>query len=412
MRYRVAVAVFIVCANVMIGSAGAVPPDHASAADGGIDFDRIRSLLDPTPEDIEFAHLAATESNAKKTAEEILIDTPLALLANEIHRVYPDDYATAAVSDGALSVGFKADVPDGLADQIAELELTVRYEVNLGASEEAINSALIDVFHQLYELPGVVDASGGYDVNELSLNFGVIAEPGYTAESLEARLTVPAPYSVTIELTSESLGEDDSIIGGGRFENTGSDTGRCTSGFTILKGNAHGVASAGHCSNSPTTYEDWDGQPEEAIGVRDVQHMGDLGDMQYWLFSNTSADNFYRNSAHDVNDVIDILDPVNGITICRYGWKTGLQCDEVYAQNHCKTADDADGTAYTICGLTMMNNREADGGDSGGPWFVGGHAYGFHQGGKKLPVIVGPNRDVLTPAPNFNLAFGGTIRTS
>lgn len=52
-----------------------------------------------------------------------------------------------------------------------------------------------------------------------------------------------------------------------------------------------------------------------------------------------------------------------------------------------------------------MHNREADSGDSGGPWFYGNTAYGIHSGYKS---IWGFTRDVFTPV-HTNLLFGLNI---
>jgi len=391
-------------AGPSLGATSGSPPDEDAGTSPEIDFATMESLLAVTPEDIEFAEEASAESNSGKSPGDILVENSLVFLANEVERLYPNDYATASISHGTLTIGFNGEVPQGLAEEIQHHGLDVHFETNLGTSQRDINAALITTFEELRGLPDVVDASGGYDAHSLSLDFLVTVESGQTAETLSALLTAPAPYAVSLSVVTGPLGTDDSVNGGGRLEVSGESVRECTSGFGISKGPDLGIVTAGHCSNQALTYEDWSGQPETSIGAQDAQHLGEYGDMQIHLFTATSTDDYYSTNNHVLTDVSGVLTPVNGITLCRYGDNTGRQCDEVYAQGHCKLVQDE-----TVCDLTMMNNREAAGGDSGGPWFSSGKAYGIHQGGK---FWLFASRDVFSKASNFNLAFGGVIRTS
>lgn len=395
----------LVCCSLLVSTAAGSGPVAAAAPPRDLDIDTatVKSLLIATPEDIEFATLASAESGTGKTPDDILVEDALVFLANEIDRLYPDDYATASVADGILTLGFKGDVPVALSDDIGGVGLDIDVQTNLGTSERDINAALIDVFGQLRDLPGVVDASGGYDVHRLSLDYLVTVEPGHTAETLAGLLEAPEPYTVSVSIAVGPLGADDSVNGGGSLEILGTAGNKCTSGFGIAKGALTGIVTAGHCDD-PLTYEDWPQQPETNIGSPDDVHIGEHGDMQIHLFTSLSTDNFYSTTTHILTDVTGVREPVNGITLCRYGITTGRQCDEVYAQGHCKYVDGEE-----VCNLTMMNNREADDGDSGGPWFSQGNAYGIHQGGK---TWLFKSRDVFSTSTNFNLAFGATIRTS
>lgn len=59
--------------------------------------------------------------------------------------------------------------------------------------------------------------------------------------------------------------------------------------------------------------------------------------------------------------------------LCKYGRTSGLTCDTVHDRTTCRDA---------YCNLIAMDHRYAAGGDSGGPWFWGGTAYGVHSGWK------------------------------
>jgi streptogrisin C len=369
-----------------------------------LDLSSIAQYLDYSDEDVKFAELAAAESDSDNTVDDILIQNALVAVANEVERVFPDEYATASVSRGELTIGFRDDAPKGLVETIEDVTgISVNIETYLGTSERAINQALSDGFDVVRRLPGVVNASGGYDVHSLTLEYFVELANGYSVDGLADRLPAVEPFDVLISSVNEALGSDDSVQGGGRLEFAGSVELACTTGFVIQKGAQQGFVTAGHCSDGNLTYEDWSGQQETAVGSQDVEYISNLGDMQIHLFDSASQDNFYKNDQHVLQDVSTVQTPVNGIDLCRYGSKTGLECDEVYAQGHCKVVQ-----GNTVCNLTMMNNDEAEVGDSGGPWFSGGSAYGIHQGSKTWYF---QSRDVFTRASNFNLAFGGIIRT-
>lgn len=55
-----------------------------------------------------------------------------------------------------------------------------------------------------------------------------------------------------------------------------------------------------------------------------------------------------------------------------------------------------------------MQNREADGGDSGGPWYFGFSAYGIHHG----PKWHFGGRDLYTPVVLLPDALGVHVATS
>jgi len=98
--------------------------------------------------------------------------------------------------------------------------------------------------------------------------------------------------------------------------------------------------------------------------------MGPYGDWQWHSSSEDEADDFYYDFGVR-RDVAAQGNPVVGQTLCRFGHTTGARCDQVRANGSCRG---------TICRLTLMQNRYADSGDSGGPWYYGNSAYGIHSG--------------------------------
>lgn len=396
-RCRVVVSILLLA---FISSATSTTPTNASGKPAElIDVDSINLLLQPSIEDREFAVFASRDTGVP--TEFIEKQNGLVFLANEVARVFPDEYASARLEEGNLVIAFRDAVPDGLANWVSETTAMVEFEEYVGVSERSINAALIKTFSHILTLPGIEDATGGYDIYEKELIFMVAGDDLNTA-SIEARIERSTDFDVSVYASNGSLGSDDTVNGGGRLEILGGESLACTSGFGIAKGAQLGVVTAGHCPDSVLTYEDWSGQPEVQIGSRAAQYIGDLGDMQIHLFGSTSTDDIYVNSSHNLIDISGVLIPINGIQLCRYGANSGRECSETYSQGHCKTVQD-----IPVCNLTMMNTNEAGPGDSGGPWFASTYAYGIHQGEK----FWWGAKDVFTRASNFNLAFGGIIRT-
>lgn len=63
----------------------------------------------------------------------------------------------------------------------------------------------------------------------------------------------------------------------------------------------------------------------------------------------------------------------------------------------------------SYCGLVMMFNREAGGGDSGGPWYLGNNGYGIHSGYVTYLLLV---RDVWSPVRAAATNMGTTVKLS
>ncbi|MGV9376399.1 hypothetical protein ACWDRB_11315 [Nonomuraea sp. NPDC003707] len=93
--------------------------------------------------------------------------------------------------------------------------------------------------------------------------------------------------------------------------------------------------------------------------------------------------------------------PFRGQLICKFGISTGAGCSTVKLIN--EFIDDPDGRP--VRGLVVMAARITERGDSGGPWYDGGTAWGFHQG------TYSPNRleaktSAFTPAYLVPTALG------
>lgn len=179
--------------------------------------------------------------------------------------------------------------------------------------------------------------------------------------------------SVTFITDGSEITQSDHTYGGARTNAT-SGNGYCTTGFTVLKGSTRGVVTAGHCEN-PRNYQ----QPDGLIFnlYYQSQHKSTYGDVQWHTSSHYVYPKFYAYSTalRVVDDVFEFSGIFGGQWLCRYGRKTGQQCDTVQGWPYA-----------TSNGLNLvgMDHREADGGDSGGPWFDVDVAAGIHSGGLTL----------------------------
>lgn len=185
-------------------------------------------------------------------------------------------------------------------------------------------------------------------------------------------------------------------MGGGRLEAVGGGDLACTAGFAV-SAPSRGLLTASHCANS-LTHENESGDPEVAT-THKGDHEGEWGDFQWYTTGEWESDDFY----YDVGfrrDAAVVGAPVEGQTLCRFGHKTGKQCDEVYKLNQSKGV---------LEHLTAMHNREADAGDSGGPWFYGTTIYGIHHGGQWIWF---KHRDLFSPLIYADDALGVTVATS
>ena len=104
-----------------------------------------------------------------------------------------------------------------------------------------------------------------------------------------------------------------------------------------------------------------------------AEHEGGWGDFQWHT---TATDTFTDRFQYDTGvrrQVWRVGTAIKGQTICRFGRTTGRQCDEVFKVNVSSGSADRQ---------VLMTNDEAEGGDSGGPWYLGSSAYGVHRGSK------------------------------
>ncbi len=106
----------------------------------------------------------------------------------------------------------------------------------------------------------------------------------------------------------------------------------------------------------------------------------------------------------DVGSVRSEGSQLPGTYLCRYGRRTGQKCDAIWTYNVTVTWG---GNTYQR--LVAMVLDQANGGDSGGPWYKGNEAFGIHHG---WAIVDGFSRDMYSMAAFVDEGSSVTIKTS
>ncbi len=158
----------------------------------------------------------------------------------------------------------------------------------------------------------------------------------------------------------------------------------CTSGYSVK--NPSGtkyISTAGHCGNT-ISYNGTN------LPFVDEQYNG-AGDFQYHTFSgftikNWATDNLCCDSTpyyRVITATKSRADQMLNEFVCKYGKTTGLTCGYIISKNVLPTLPPNATATYIRVHRDGVNL--SSGGDSGGPWYVGGTAYGVHSSAPGAP---------------------------
>ncbi|MEM6794583.1 MAG: S1 family peptidase [Acidobacteriota bacterium] len=230
---------------------------------------------------------------------------------------------------------------------------------------------LTELTAQQEEVRLFLEASGiqadlDLDVRERAVVIETTNPSRLSAEFAERRFTPPA--SIKIVRVSSLTAPTDDIRGGRPIT-------RCTAGFAVKTSNRRlGIATAGHCPNS-SEYED-----SESDLRLEAEHYSGSRDLQW---HSATCDDTVRNEIFDGSGFRPITGVVGrgsqsiGTFVCKYGMTTDFTCGIIISRKHRPSyVPNARNTFIRVAG-----NNISEGGDSGGPWFVGNNAYGIHSGG-------------------------------
>jgi hypothetical protein len=203
----------------------------------------------------------------------------------------------------------------------------------------------------------------------------------YGTEAIRARAEQVSGVPVRV-VVNDLIESNLSVDGGGRVEGISSVTGRrnvCTSGFVVTDGTQTGIATAAHCPDE-LTYEDRDGNSfplpfagQWGLGYQDVQVNSSDQATEPLFYSNRGAGTLRRLVSWR-----NVAGTRAGEFVCHYGESSGYSCATVeltdYAPPGALCGGPCSPTWVTVKGPSCIP------GDSGGPVFSGGVAFGIAKG--------------------------------
>ena len=188
---------------------------------------------------------------------------------------------------------------------------------------------------------------------------------------------------VPVRVVVNDLNESNmSVDGGGRVEGLNAETNRrnlCTTAFVVTNGETTAISTAAHCPDD-LTYIDRDGTTASlpmigswGAAYRDVQINGSPNSPEPLFYSNRGAGALRRLVSWR-----NVASTRAGDFVCHYGESSGYSCSIVELTDYAPPGDLCGGpcspTWVTVRGPTCVP------GDSGGPVFSGGIAFGIAKG--------------------------------
>lgn len=231
------------------------------------------------------------------------------------------------------------------------------------------------------ELPGARGA--GYDqrTGEVVLLVRPADAARFGVDAIRARAEQLSDVPVRVSVNS-LIESNMSVEGGVPVEGVNQLThrrSRCTTGFVVTNGEVNAIATAAHCPDQ-LTYSNDDGSSVTlpmigswGAAYRDVQING-TADAPLPLFYSDRSD----DSVREVETWRSLASTRAGEFVCHYGESSGYSCSTVELTDYAPPGELCGGpcspTWVTVEGPSCIP------GDSGGPVFSGGVAYGIAKG--------------------------------
>lgn len=168
----------------------------------------------------------------------------------------------------------------------------------------------------------------------------------------------------------------------------GESYGTCTGGFVGYRGSTPGIITAQHCTSKPSTY---DGATTGLTYAATNNY-----DVRFTALSGGTPLNKIKSGASTYTTITGVGVVSVGMWVAKYGKVTGYGSTTVKEYAGCVTYTDG----KTWCGLYRTNGQITQNGDSGGPWFYVGRAYGIHSGS-------GTAGSLFTPIAYISYISGG-----
>ena len=308
----------------------------------------------------------------------------------------------------------------------------VEFKTNAGKVEKVARQTIRSNRKAIADLLGIQKFGHGYNVRTGEYRIMITAQGAeaarLAAKKAELETLLGGPVALEIEATPTTL---DHTRGGVALNIASTSTGHdCTSGFVGYEGTDRtklGVLTAGHCRNSYYFKNPYDSSNYLVSVPANREAFNSGMDMQWMTAAHVAEGLFYADHSSSVRTVTGyrsrentsdtgIFGTADGSFVCHYGKTTGQSCGEVYDKwaapdysgSGCST-----GTTYVACDDEFVEVRNkvvagetqlaCYGGDSGGPWFAYGVAFGIHSGGSKTGSAPGQcTKAFYTPIEKAN----------
>jgi hypothetical protein len=275
-------------------------------------------------------------------------------------------------TDGAESV---------VADYVTSSEIKDVLNVRI------VNRTLDDLRADLVKLRRQIGIDYVSDVDVANNRLRVRAVPSVEIADLQrvaADVAIGSTFAIEPggELPSPAI----SLYGGLWFYEAPNTSNGCTSGFTIVRNNpplgqaARAVTTAGHCPNTLTVIRDGVGHfplaynnDEMKAGSHDEQsHRRYNSD----IYPNRIVDGAGGDDVRDITATRARASQNVGDFVCHYGRVTDYGCGVIASKTltPCGTGGNPSSTAIHVHSDSGIDLSQ--GGDSGGPWFIGSTALG------------------------------------
>lgn len=294
-------------------------------------------------------------------------------------------YAALLAAQNGLSFGAVGRADDGPvgADGIGEMVTFTGIDMNANAVRIGIDPELAA------QVPGLDDDTPAATTDE-----ALAIRTAQVTRLLEDRIGVA--YAVV-----DGRGHSDSawFAGGQEMRRVSSDTRACTSGFAARKrGNGpYGIITAGHCPDSLKVH---------GITLEYARGYASLhSDAQFHRIptgaGHTALDDFECGDIRLCDVDSDIKrSRMMGDWVCHYGMNSGRSCGTVAAINHrpayagaCTYEDGRARRCDNVFVLVRGDDLKGCRGDSGGPWYRSGTAYGIHKGNTNPDDCTGTGKE-------------------
>jgi hypothetical protein len=200
-----------------------------------------------------------------------------------------------------------------------------------------------------------IRADGSLNVRENQAEIYVL--PGRAAEARAA--AQGRAQVIVVEHLAEP--EHNTELHGGLHLST------CTSGFTVRNSSgARGISTSGHCGNTQS-------HNGYALTFRSERNGGSYDIQWHTRSGSTYPNHIWDGGKHRaITATRSRTNQSVGDYVCKYGKTTGYTCGNITTKSYCY-----DG-ACTWIRVAKAGVNLSEGGDSGGPWFNGGTAFGSH----------------------------------